>query len=61
MLYTVQIRVVHCSEEHSVTSFLAPGGQTIKGRRAALQHMVAAGSYSQEKLDRMRSHLNVLS
>jgi len=55
------MRIVTCSDGHAVTFFLTPEGVTIKGRKAALQHMIKSGLYSSKDLDLMKSHLNVLS
>lgn len=56
-----KMRIVTCSDGHAVTFFLTPEGVTIKGRKAALQHMIKSGLYSSKDLDLMKSHLNVLS
>jgi len=56
-----KLRIVTCSDGHAVTFFLTPEGLTIKGRKAALQHMTKTGLYDSKDMELMKSHLNVLS
>jgi len=56
-----KMRIVTCSDGHAVTFFLTPEGLTIKGRKAALQHMTKTGLYDSKDTELMKSHLNVLS
>eukprot|EP00090_Calanus_glacialis_P026941 TRINITY_DN4235_c0_g1_i1.p1 TRINITY_DN4235_c0_g1~~TRINITY_DN4235_c0_g1_i1.p1 ORF type:complete len:1427 (+),score=292.50 TRINITY_DN4235_c0_g1_i1:78-4358(+) len=56
-----KMRIVTCSDGHAVTFFLTPEGFTIKGRKAALQHMIKTGLYDSNDMELMKSHLNVLS
>ena len=35
--------------------------KSFKGRKAALQHMLKTGLYSQQDVDLMKEHLNVIS
>ena len=56
-----KMRIVTCSDGHAVTFFLTPEGLTIKGRKAALQHMTKTGLYGSKDMELMKSHLNVLS
>eukprot|EP00092_Neocalanus_flemingeri_P004097 GFUD01004409.1.p1 GENE.GFUD01004409.1~~GFUD01004409.1.p1 ORF type:complete len:1441 (+),score=264.42 GFUD01004409.1:78-4400(+) len=56
-----KMRIVTCSDGHAVTFFLSPEGLTIKGRKAALQHMTKTGLYDSQDMELMKSHLNVLS
>jgi hypothetical protein len=55
------MRVVNCSDGHAVTFFKTPDGTTLKGRKAALDHMLKTGVYSEKDIDIMKSHLNVIS
>jgi len=55
-----RMRQITTNEGLTITTFLTPEGVTIRGRKAALNHMVKTGLYSSDDVELMRQYSNVL-
>ena len=55
-----KMRQVTTPDGLTITTFLTPEGVVIRGRKAALSHMLKTGLYPKEDVELMRQYSNVL-